>query len=127
MFTDRKWRSVALVTLCIGICGSYSVAFADAASDKSKQVRLEVKQLEQLPLGSLEQKAKTGDSLASLALANRFSSESQSLVALPVLANSAAEDAARWYSLAAQMGALQSRPLAAVSVKPLRAARYKKR
>ncbi len=91
------------------------------------QERQEVTSLEKLPQAALEVKAKEGDPLAGLSMANQLSDESQTLASVPVLANSAAEDAARWYSLAARMGALENRPLTRVSVRPLRATRKPRR
>ena len=105
------------------------VAPSTQALSKSdiKQARKEVKQLEKRPQRTLELHAKQGDPFAGLVLAQQLSREAQALAALPVLANSAAEDAARWYSLAAKMGALQSKSLNGMSVRPLRATRTKRR
>ncbi len=87
------------------------------------KLRSEVKELEKLPKDLLQSKAGKGEVLSAVALANQFADEAQALANIPVLANHAAEDAARWYSLAAQMGALQSQSLSNISYKPLRAAR----
>lgn len=141
MISAFAFRYVKFSTALVFIaCLSFSDVYADAATNKSRiysevdtpseqskvKARTEVEALKQLPETELVTKASNNDNLAGLALAHLYSEESQSLANLPVLANSAAEDAARWYSIAARMNPRQSLSIRAVSVKPLRATRSKK-
>ena len=99
----------------------------DPTQQKSNQVRYELEQLNKASETSLKEKVRNGDPLAGLALAHKNSQESQSLTTIPMLANSAAEDALYWSNLAARMGALESRSVNGLNVIPLRATRNPKR
>ena len=130
---NLKQSTMSAILVCFSasvIAGEQTRIAAKADRPNNMQIatkRNELKQLEKLPQGTLQAKANKGDPLAGLAMAQQFSGEAQKLFEVPVLANSAAEDAARWYSLAARMGALQSQSLNGFSLKPLRATRGKRR
>jgi len=64
-------------------------------------VEAEIEELEALPVAVVEDRANDGERAAQVVLGNEFAKEAQSLTGLPALANQAAEDAVRWYSLAA--------------------------
>ena len=135
-------RTLSLVALLALACVCTSNAYADNARthqverigkvnkdltrQKSKQARKELRQLNKESDAKLKVKIRNGNPLAGLALAHKNSKEAQSLAKIPVLANSAAEDAVRWYNLAAQMGALQSQSVNGLNVIPLRATRQPK-
>ncbi len=129
MLQHRLKSLFAAAVMACAVLTVQAPALANGLGDTSTSAELskQVKELEKLPAQSLEAKATKGDALAGLAMAQQFAKEAQALAIVPALANSAAEDAARWYSLAAQMGALQSRPLNGISLRPLRATRSRHR
>lgn len=67
-------------------------------------VRGEAKGLRKLPPGQLKQRAKRGERLAQLVLAESLAKESQTWVDVPLVANDAMAEAAYWVSLAARRG-----------------------
>lgn len=91
----------------------------------ARQVRAEQSRLERLPVAALKPRAEAGDRIAQAALASHFGREAQRLSALPVLANDAAADALRWYSLMASRGVPSSAAIDVVGVRsyPVRVAR----
>jgi len=88
-------------------------------------VELEIETLEALPIATVENLAKEGERAAQIVLGTEFAKEAQSLTGLPALANQAAEDAVRWYSLAARRGfpGAASLDYAGVSFYPIRVQR----
>ncbi len=93
------------------------------SKQEATQARKERRQLRKLSKRQLREKMKKGDRIAGLAIADQFAAESSSLAATPVLANSAAEDAVRWYNLAARKGLRRSQSIVEVSVPAIRATR----
>jgi len=91
-----------------------------------KQTRKELIQLKKLPDRALKAKAKKGDPIARLAMVHQYSAEAVSVVTIPMLANSALEDAIRSYNLAARIGALKSKSIRGTSVPPIRAVRKRR-
>ena len=95
----------------------------DLTKKEIKEARKELRTLRKSSDRILKERAKKGNPLAGLALAHKNSKESISLSRIPALANSAAEDAVRWYNLAAKMGARNSISINGLSVPPVRATR----
>ncbi len=85
----------------------------------------EIEVLEALPIAVVEERAEDGERAAQIVLGTEFAKEAQSLTGLPEAANQAAEDAVRWYSLAARRGFPGSVSLdyAGVSFYPIRVQR----
>jgi len=78
-----------------------------------------------LPMSQVEARAESGERAAQVVLGTDFAREAQSLSNMPALANSAAEDAVRWYSQAARRGfpGAPSLDYAGVSFYPIRVQR----
>jgi len=68
------------------------------------EVQQEQEALETLDRGELEERAESGERVASVALGADFAKEATLLAFAPAAANDALADAARWYSLAAGRG-----------------------
>ncbi len=68
------------------------------------EVDREMAELSQLSKHALTARAESGERAAQVVLGIEFAREAQSLNGIPAAANQAAEDAVRWYSLAAQRG-----------------------
>jgi len=66
---------------------------------------------------------KKGDREAGIAIADQFAEEASTLVNTPVLANSALEDAMRWYSLSARKGSPETKATADINIPAIRAVR----
>lgn len=88
-------------------------------------VEEEIEVLEALPAAALEARAEAGERAAQVVLGSEFAREAQSLYRFPAAANQAAEDAVRWYSLAARRGfpGAASLDYAGVSFYPVRVQR----
>ena len=88
-------------------------------------VEEEIEILEALPAAALEARAESGERAAQVVLGIEFAREAQSLNGIPAAANQAAEDAVRWYSLAARRGfpGAPSLDYAGVSFYPVRVQR----
>ena len=88
-------------------------------------VEQEIEELEALPLAAVEDRANDGERAAQIVLGTEFAREAQSLTGIPAAANQAAEDAVRWYSLAARRGfpGAVSLDYAGVSFYPVRVQR----
>lgn len=88
-------------------------------------VEEDIEELEALPMSQVEARAESGERAAQVVLGTDFAREAQSLSNMPALANSAAEDAVRWYSQAARRGfpGAPSLDYAGVSFYPIRVQR----
>lgn len=88
-------------------------------------VEQEIEVLEELPIAVVEERANDGERAAQIVLGTEFAREAQSLTGFPAAANQAAEDAVRWYSLAARRGypGAASLDYAGVSFYPIRVQR----
>lgn len=92
-----------------------------------RSARSERRRLKRQSKRQLETKMKKGDRIAGFAIADLFAEEASSLISTPVLANSAREDAIRWYNLSARKGTPRTKAVANVSVPAIRVARKGRR
>jgi len=85
----------------------------------------EIEELEALPIAVVEERANDGERAAQVVLGTEFAKEAQSLTGLTAASNQAAEDAVRWYSLAARRGfpGAASLDYAGISFYPIRVQR----